>query len=253
MSQRSVTSYFNSRKRAAADDLCNIKSKQIHLEQSHDNSASAFLNEKKILSDDLAISESKDSSNQLENRKRLHSPIIIDAKKSNSIRRRSCLKRSEQRKAETIQPKIVKFTLAGALSPKKKIRNNVETKLSDVFENMEKVRKEDTGMQTPTKEQQMAEAKAEKAKQAQLCMSFDDVKQKIIKSSRLKDLKESLNKLHAMEENRQRCIKTTGKLASNFERDRSLPNLAQTSDGVNKIVGKNLKQFQTIELEVLSR
>lgn len=248
MAQPSVTLYFNSRKRSAADDVCTRKSKLIHLEESHDSQAADF-NDKKILRNDLTTIEPRASPRLCQNAKnKAFVGLIADGKKSNAIRRRSCIKRSDQQKAKTNQPKIVRFTLAGALSPKKKQKD--DTKLSAIFESLENVVQKEMDLHTPTKEQQLAEAKAEQEKQALHNMSLGEIKRKIIKSDRLKDLKESLSKLRAMEENRQQCIKLNGKLTSNFERDPPLPALKQKADGS---VGKNLKQFDSIELEVLSR
>lgn len=248
MAQPSVTLYFNSRKRSAADDVCTRKSKQIHLEESHDSQAT-ILNDKKIVLNDLTTIEPRASPRLIGNTKnKTVAGLIADGRKTHAIKRRSCIKRSDQQKAEANQPKIVRFTLAGALSPKKKQKD--DTKLSAIFGSMESVVQKETELHTPTKEQQLAEAKAEQEKQALQNMSLGEIKRKIIKSDRLKDIKESLNKLRAMEENRQQCIKLNGKLTSNFDREPPLPALPQKADGS---VGKNLKQFDCIELEVLSR
>lgn len=249
MAQPSVTQYFNSRKRSAADDVCTRKSKIIHLEGSHDSGQSALLNDKKILLNDATTIEPKASPRLHSNTKnKIVTGLSGDGKKSNATRRRSCIKRSDTQKAECNQPKIVRFTLAGALSPKKKQKD--DAKLSALLDSMESVAQKEMELRTPTKEQQLAEAKAIQEKQALQNMSLGEIKRKIIKSDRLKDLKESLNKLRAMDESRQKCIKLNGKLSSNFEREPSLPAIAQNIDGMQ---GKNLKQFDNIELEVLSR
>lgn len=246
MAQPSVTLYFNSRKRSAADDVCTRKSKIIHLEESHDSQAT-IANDKKIVLNDLTTAESKASPRLVRNSKaKVVSTVVADGKKATTTRRRSCIKRSDQQKAESNQPKIVRFTLAGALSPKKKLKDAVQ--LSDVFGKLENVVQKDT-LQTPTKEQQLAEAKAEQEKQTRQNMSLDEIKRKIIRSDRLKDVKESLSKLRSMEETRQKCIKLNGKLASDFEREPTLPLPKQNVDAVN--VG--LKEFKSIDLEVLTR
>lgn len=245
MAQPSVTSYFNSRKRSAADDVCTRKSKIIHLEESHDSQATIF-NDKKVKLNDLTTIAPKASPRVNGNtRNKIVAGAIADGKKSNAIKRRSCIKRSD---AESNQPKIVRFTLAGALSPKK--RQKDEVKLSAVFGNLENAIQKESELHTPTKEQQLAEAKAEQEKQALHNMSLGEIKRKIIKSDRLKELKESLSKLRAMDESRQKCIKLNGKLSSNTDRDPPLPALSHKADG---LLGKNLKQFESIELEVLSR
>ncbi|KAG4071042.1 hypothetical protein HA402_001479 [Bradysia odoriphaga] len=248
MAQPSVTQYFNSRKRSAADDLCTRKSKVIHLEDGgHDNQAN-FLNDKKVLLNDLTTIEPKASPRLHANTKnKTVSGLIADGRKTIATRRRSCIKRSDPPKAESNQPKIVRFTLAGALSPKKKQKD--DAKLSAVFGNLENVVRKEVDLHTPTKEQQLAEAKAEQDKQAVLNMSLGDIKKKIIKSDRLKELKESLSKLRSMEESRQKCIKQNGSVSSNFERDPPLPPVTQKIDGT---LGANLKKFDHIELEVLS-
>lgn len=247
MAQPSVTQYFNSRKRSAADDVCTRKSKIIHLEDvGHDNQAT-FHHDKKVLLNELTTIEPKSSPRLHANTKnKTVAGLISDGRKTITTRRRSCIKRSDQQKADCNQPKIVRFTLAGALSPKKKQKD--DAKLSTVFGNMENVvHRKEMDLHTPTKEQQLAEAKAEQDKQAVLNMSLGEIKKKIIKSDRLKDLKQSLNKLRTLEESRQKCIKQNGSVSGSFERDPALPPVTQKADGVN------LKKFDHIELEVLSR
>lgn len=249
MAQPSVTQYFNSRKRSAADDLCTRKSKIIHLEDGGHDSQANFLNDKKVLLNDLTTIEPKASPRTHANTKnKTVSGLIADGRKTILTRRRSCTKRSDPQKAEPNQPKIVRFTLAGALSPKKKQKD--DAKLSAVLENMDTVVRKEMDLHTPTKEQQLAEAKAEQDKQAVLNMSLGDIKKKLIKSDRLKDLKEKLSKLRSLEETRQKCIKQNGSVTSTFERDPVLPPVTLTADGT---LGTNLKKFDHIELEVLSR
>lgn len=255
MAQPSVTLYFNSRKRSAADDLCSRKNKIIHLEESHDThheAATTKLIDKKILLNDLTTIEPRSSPRIHANTKnKIISGSIADGKKSTTAtKRRSCLKRSDTLKKDDVnQPKIVQFTLAGPLSPKKRPRSN-DDKLSAILGSLghQTVVQKEMELHTPTKEQQLAEAKAEQQKQAVQNLSLGEIKQKIIKSDRLKELKESLSKLRAMDESRQKCIKLSGDLSSNFDRNAVMS--PQKSDAVQ---GKNLKQFDCIELEVLSR
>lgn len=242
MAQPSVTLYFNSRKRSAADDGYASKSKKIHLDDGHLDSQATIFNEKKIGPNDLTTIEAKASPRPNVNTK---NKIVVDGKKSNAIRRRSCIKRSDQQKAECNQPKIVRFTLAGALSPKKKQKD--DAKLSAVFGNMENAVQKEAELRTPTKEQQLAEAKAEQEKQAVLNMSLGEIKRKIIRSDRLKELKESLGKLRSMDENRKKLINLNGELVA------SEPPLPAIRNKVSETVGRNLKEFDSIELEVLSR
>lgn len=81
MAQPSVTLYFNSRKRSANDDVCTRKSKQIHLEESHDSQATIF-NDKKILSNDLTAIEARASPRLTRNSKTKVTPTVVsDGKK----------------------------------------------------------------------------------------------------------------------------------------------------------------------------
>lgn len=67
-------------------------------------------------------------------------------------------------------------------------------------------------------------------------LSFDEIKTKIGKSSRLGDLKAILAKQQQLEEQYQACISKK-----------------KTKNSPTKPDGQSLKQFDTIELEVLSR
>lgn len=126
MSSPSIASYFNVRKRAATDDISNSRHKLSRLDNASESSnrAQALLERailaKNKLADADALQASKGTVSDftkkiIENVPTKAKPIIV----RRSSRRTT--KRSETETKESLkQPKIVKFTLGGSLSPRKK-------------------------------------------------------------------------------------------------------------------------------------
>lgn len=126
MSSPSIASYFNVRKRAATDDISSSRHKLSRLDGTNEtqNRAQALLERailaKNKLADSDTIQQSKisfppNNSKIIEQTKA--KPIEVVRRSS----RRNTKRASETETKDTLkQPKIVKFTLGGSLSPRKK-------------------------------------------------------------------------------------------------------------------------------------
>lgn len=272
MAQPSIASYFHSRKRAAGDEIFNAKNKVILIDQQKCDTTTAT--RLKIFdpaaNDVVASAEPSTNSDQ---KLTTASDVATEStgRKTPLVGRpiRRCLKRSaatsEKSTGSTNQPKIVKFTLAGYLSPKKKCivrgggggeKKSLSTSSAAaaavaLFAAKDASANIDRGLKTPTKEEQMARASAEKANAARQNLSLAEIKSKIVKSTRLKDLKASMGQLQALEESRQRLL-ASNKTVRNSKTDKH-SFCDQQSDRAARILGKGLKPFETIELDVLGR
>lgn len=263
MSQKSIASYFHSRKRAAHDDACSFKNKVIVIDSKSDNLAIAF--PKNHISE--AEAAAKDTQAECDDQKifRRNQNIVAKFKDEPqsvqgqakirktpaAAKNRRCLKRPENTDTAATQPKIVRFTLAGNLSPRKKpILQTTESSTSvsaTLFGNSKQDGGSiDRGMTTPTKEEQIAKANADKLNAVRNNLSFNEITKKVFQSSRLQELKASLEKLESLEESRQSIIKKNGQFRTDMHN-------YQQSDRAARILGKSLKPFATINLEVLSR
>lgn len=271
MSQPSIASYFHSRKRAG-DDVFNAKNKLMLLDPKVDNvipkpnkicDVVDVLNADHSNEQPLTPSTSKLSKPNTEGTPFNGEKQTSKGRKTpnpNARPARRCLKRPAETAALSgSQPKIVKFTLAGNLSPKKKAigrtrcdsDKSVASVTAVLFGTKESICNVDRGMKTPTKEEQVARLNVEKVNTARKNLTMDEIKSKVTKSSRLQDLKASMGKLQALEESRQRII-SGNKTVKNLKTDKHSFN-AQQSDRAAKILGQSLKPFETIDLEVLSR
>lgn len=269
MSQPSIASYFHSRKRAG-DEIFNAKNKVILVDPKADN---VIPKPSKICDVVDVLNEENDqpltpSSTKLK-KPTIEAALTNGAQETSRGRKipnpnarpaRRCLKRPAEAAAVSgSQPKIVKFTLAGNLSPKKKAiartrcdsDQSVGSVTAVLFGTKESVCNVDRGMKTPTKEEQVARLNAEKINTARKNLTMDEIKSKVTKSSRLQDLKASMSKLQALEDSRQKII-SGNKTVKNLKTDKHSFN-AQQSDRAAKILGQCLKPFGTIDLEVLSR
>lgn len=273
MSQPSVAAFFHSRKRAAVDDIFAAKNKITATSTTDQlaNLATTGTNKgaNKIFdSTSVPISEIHHESPQnadappkvaspfeLQTRSGRRTPTPQPASAA-STRPKRCLKRttSDARKAApsntSVQPKIVKFTLAGHLSPKKKMISRDGSTPSGSCVNIfgPKESNVDRGLRTPTKEEQHARVAADKAAEVRNKLSLDDIKARITRSVRRPELLASLGRMNALEESRQKIL---NRKESKLVDKHSLSD--QQSDRAARILGKSLKSFETIDLEVLSR
>lgn len=270
MSQPSVAAFFHSRKRAAVDDIFAAKNKitATSSDTKVDQLATTFgaKGANKIFDSTAPFEthhESPQSSEapakvaplELQTRSGRRTPTPLSAASS---RPKRCLKRatSDARKnssSTSVQPKIVKFTLAGNLSPKKKmIARDVPTTSSAVANIFgPKESNIERGLRTPTKEEQHARLTADKAAEVRNKLSLDDIKARITRSGRRPELLASLGRMSALEESRQKILNRKEGTHLKQVDKHSLSD--QQSDRAAKILGKSLKSFETIDLEVLSR
>lgn len=271
MSQPSIASYFHSRKRAG-DEIFNAKNKVILVDPKGDN---VILKPNKIICDVVDVLEHSNNQPLTPSSTKI-SKATSEGTPSNGAKEtsrgrklpnppnarpaRRCLKRPADPAAVSgSQPKIVKFTLAGNLSPKKKAiaRTKCDTDKSIasvtavLFGTKESFCNVDRGMKTPTKEEQVARLNVEKINMTRKNLTMEEIKSKVTKSSRLQDLKASMSKLQALEDSRQKIL-SGNKTVKNLKTDKHSFN-AQQSDRAAKILGQCLKPFETIDLEVLSR
>lgn len=281
MSQPSIASYFHSRKRAAVDEIFNAKNKVIVVDQKVDNLAlnGPPKNNRIFEGDalcaipvtDTQLSDCKltvpkaigkiHTENVTNTSPQLTAELSTRGRKTPTLagRQKRCLKRNiDAKKLSDSQPKIVRFTLAGHLSPKKKLIRDQSSALDKpvtsiaaaLFATKDNLNNSDRGMKTPTKEEQVARATSEKLNTVRNNLSLDEIKTKITKSTRLQELKASMSKLQALEDSRQKLINNSS--SRNAKTDKhSLCD--QQSNRAAQILGQSLKQFSTIDLEVLSR
>lgn len=276
MSQPSVASFFHSRKRSAIDDIFTAKSKLSAIESPKHYISDADNNEVAPVAAAAAPAT----------RSGRRTPTV--ATTAAATRPRRCLKATTEgsRKASASsssatsnqsnasQPKIVKFTLAGHLSPKKRLRQqqtggdaaeptvvqptaggvgrgdftNVAMALFGNKEQQANV--EQRGQRTPTKAEQETRLATERLAAARSKLSMEEIKERVTRSSRLAEMKESMGKLKALQEQRERIISTRKATMKTADKHNNAD--AQT-DRAAKILGKGLKQFDTIELEILAR
>lgn len=270
MSQPSVAAFFHSRKRAAVDDIFAAKNKitanstdqLANLDTKGANrivdTTVPCLDNHHESPQNAADASSKVASLEAQSRSGRRTPTPQTQLPAATTRPKRCLKRatSDARKTapstSSVQPKIVKFTLAGHLSPKKKMMSrggDGTTPLGDMFGPKET--NIDRGLRTPTKEEQHARVAAERAAEVRNKLSLDDIKARITRSTRRPELLASLGRMNALEESRQKILNRKEATHVKLVDKHSLSD--QQSDRAARILGKSLKSFETIELEVLSR
>lgn len=239
MSQPSVASFFNTRKRAASE---------LHLSKSKD-ALSQPTPSSKILQDD-------DISN-LKN--------VITTRSGRTIKRigvnnPQVLAKISKVEASLKQQKLVKFVKKGNMSPRKSPPTpQKEQQQQQILEDTTSIQtdqsvstnlaantnitNEDRGMKTPVKQiikdphrKDPSQLKSMVRKE----LNFDEVKTKVSRHEKLHELKESLKRIQELEKTRKAQEEANRRL-----RERG----ASTSKNPNQVT---LKEFKTIELEVLT-
>lgn len=242
MSQTSLSSYFHNRKRAAAEELSSIRNKVLILDQPTDaidllKSVSELCDEKlkaTIVDQTSVVKKLKFEnllSTQLDNNEASEpvkpKKLVLPAGGTPTQRTTRSAKRvisSKIKPVEASQPKIVQFVKMGNLSPKKKMTTpKKDAPVVTLFASKESLSNVERGMKTPTKQITPSNSFMDRLNCVRKNLSSDEIKNKITKSSRLDELKEALTRVKDAE----------GKLKSTQK----------------KAVA--LKQFKTIELEVL--
>lgn len=257
MASPSIASYFNVRKRAAVDDIANAKNKLIRLEGTTEASgrAQALVQRAIVAKNKLVDADTFGSG--ASNLTVISTKITESApSQPKPTTEKRLTRRTTKRTAKTDaankellkQPKIVKFTLGGSLSPRKKATSSP----AKAFQSIERNASSDAIATTPTKQPKTDDPKptTSESNKASIVnknltnvkkeLSFEEIKAKIGRSSRLDDLKAVLNKRQQLEEQYQACINK-----------RNAKQKANNSPA--KLDGQSLKEFDTIELEVLSR
>lgn len=280
MSQPSVASFFHSRKRTAIDDIFATKNKVNVVDGTQQVAAAAAHVRAKLFEDAPSgvLGDSTAATSHQDNvpaaaptapatRSGRRTPVTSVAPTAASTRPRRCLKQTSDTtaaaatkrsaaSAETAgQPKIVKFTLAGHLSPMKRTQREGAVKACDItsvamalFGNRES--NVDRGQTTPTKADQRARLAAEQIAETRCQLSMDEVKARVTRSTRLSEMKASMDKLKALQAQREQIISTRKSTMKTADKH-SISD--QQTGRAAMILGKGLKQFDTIELEILSR
>lgn len=244
MSSPSITSFFPAKKRAATDDIINSRNKLCRLEGSSTTSNRARnLLERAISGNSKTVKSETTNSSTSSNTTKISGKTNVERQITRAVSKRSAATTASI--VNSKQQKIVKFTLGGSLSPRKNAAQSPTKVFKAVEKNAENTttaeQKSDVSkLSTPTANKQNKAIIIQKnvsASKRQL--SFDDIKSKIGRSSHVVDLKSSLNKFQQLQEQYKACIdKRNAKIKANSP---------------VKLDGQTLKQFDTIELEVLSR
>jgi chromatin licensing and DNA replication factor 1 len=246
MAQPSVSSFFITRKRGIEDDVISSKKKVICLERTRNSSESndAFTDTEE-LGTQVVFQKALEnvSSNDEEPKKVVRMQTV---RQGITPQRTTRSKKVHMQEVDGIEtPKIVNFWKGGNLSPQKKARAAVvvETPITPTIRevNTNDALKEH-GMSTPVK-QNPAKGPDTIEKTDLISgngMRAEEIKKKLKGSSRLAELKTSLNKLNSglerldQMENRRLA---SGPIKEKRERSIETP--------------KTLKPFKSIELEIL--
>ncbi|XP_055628887.1 DNA replication factor Cdt1 isoform X2 [Toxorhynchites rutilus septentrionalis] len=222
MSQPTVAAYFNTRKRVAAEEL------------------SGTIRNKNFLSKNAAIEGSiMGAASLTPETKRI-------TRSTRSIKRIGAVTVDEKTKQMLDQPKLVKFLKMGALSPKKKMSQQLASPVkasqpatvpSAEFSVKNNASNVERGMRTPTKQTPQAPVRPAAPNVAN--MPLNEIKSKLSRSARLAELKTSLNKLQNGFDRLDRMEKVR------LENSKIAPVPPSPTTAA-----RNLKEFQTLEVEV---
>ncbi|XP_055371631.1 DNA replication factor Cdt1 isoform X2 [Condylostylus longicornis] len=241
MSQPSVASYFNSRKRPAADEIithknkvflsevndvpkCNLISPRVvDVDAKKQNITFSKHNEKEIC---ITQTKSVDQDNLIAKHSDLYGSsevkILDPPFKFEEKLQKKILKNGNGSKVS--QQNLVKFIKKGLLSPKQLTPKKDET---NVFGN--------TNKNVSLRDNQREKLKTMVRKE----LTFDEVKAKVTRSAKLQELKASINRIQELEKTRK----------IQEEKNKLLKNGTQKETHEN---GVSLKEFKTIDLEVLT-
>ncbi|XP_058833126.1 DNA replication factor Cdt1 isoform X2 [Topomyia yanbarensis] len=221
MSQPTVAAYFNARKRAAADEI-----------------GAATRNKNAAASSDVESNVGNDSE-----AKRI-------TRATRAIRRIGAVTVNEKTREMLEQPKLVNFFKKGALSPRKKptiTRQEISAEAKNVskaatsstaeFLTKNNVNNVERGTKTPTKK--VASNLGSGSVPNISNMSVEETRNKLSRSARLADLKTSLNKMRGGLEKLDR-----------LKSERLDTNKKPLVPPSPKTAARNLKEFQTLEVEV---
>ncbi|XP_053962244.1 DNA replication factor Cdt1 [Anastrepha ludens] len=257
MSQPSIASYFNTRKRVATDEAATIKSRRL----TDDNAItslppgpSATINESD--GDDIAAIKAAALGIRTRSGRTIKRTLSGTQSSTEVVKKQSKLEQ-----APLQQQKLVQFIKKGPMSPRKKPtainemqkKNEqtpsatIETKLINAFSSKDNVTNVLRGLKTPTK--QIIKGSGETPlKHDELKglvrkeLNFDEVKTKLSRSAKLQQLKASLSRIQELEKTRKAHEDRNRRLREG----QTVSPLKQTAPIVQ------LKEFDKIELEVLT-
>ncbi|XP_053686735.1 DNA replication factor Cdt1 [Sabethes cyaneus] len=258
MSQPTVAAYFNARKRAATDEIgasaarnkvlvleqTSIRSSDNPEQQSLDTSNRVvFANTKNFLSKNAPATAETDQIGDASECKRI-------TRATRTIRRIGAVTVNEKTREMLEHPKLVNFFKKGTLSPRKKmiqkdaspakamVLSKSSSPVNGEFSAKSNASNIEKGMTTPTKQVEKNEANPIKPAVANLTLG--EIKSKINRSARLEQLKASLNK---MQSGFDKLDNMASKRTDTSNRKPTVPPSPGTA-------ARNLKQFQTLEVEV---
>lgn len=245
MAQPSVSSFFITRKRGIEDDIVASKKKVICLDRF---TASSDLNDaddnsNKIVYPKLNNTNSVVEQNDAKISSKKVTGVAAAIRQGITPQRTRATRRAQMQNVDGLEvPKIVNFSLGGALSPQKRSRKQiepveqpkpVETVKPKQQNPVEELINNNHGMKTPTKNSKLTTETTTSRVEKTLMISTntlntDEIKKKLRASSKLTELKTSLNKLR-----------------NGFDK------LDQMEQKRKESGGKALKPFKNIELEIL--
>ena len=248
MAQPSISSFFITRKRGIEDDVVASKKKVICLDR---YPASCEINDAEESSNKIVYpSSSKLNNGEIKEDKPSKITGLSSIRQGITPQRKRSSRRVQMQNVEGIEaPKVVNFFIGGSMSPQKKSRKQMESKETPK-ETITSTRSDDElleqnhGMQTPTKKPILTTEVNRVEKTMMIStntLNTDEIKKKLRASSKLTELKTSLNKLRngfdrldQMEQKRKEMTKAAKDKIKSTEGE-----------------AKSLKPFKNIELEIL--
>ncbi|XP_020800372.1 DNA replication factor Cdt1 [Drosophila serrata] len=253
MAQPSVAAFFTNRKRAALDDA--ITTKNRRLAEPLESAAPQQLPASAPADQDADIDTLKAAASGMRTRSGRNVRLIVTAQEGGKKKSTAAAGKLE---AHIKQPKLVQFIKKGTLSPRKQAQSSklddeqllqqssstiieVTPKVNFTITSQQNADNVQRGLRTPTK-QILKDASPIKAGGLDLRrqLTFDEVKTKISRSAKMQELKAVLARKAALEQKRK----------EQEERNRKLREAGPSPSKSG--VSVQLKEFDTIELEVLT-
>lgn len=256
MSQPSVSSFFINRKRGLDEDSVISKKKVICLERSSSESSNGANNEEKEASTKIVYASSKLTDIQESETKQSFKKTVRTTVAPQRVTR-------SRKNSDTLEaPKLVNFFKAGNLSPQKKprlLQSIDEIPIQNAIERESKteISTQHHGMITPTKQIASTTNLNNKVRSFSIVeitamiptnsLNSEEIKKKLKNSSRLTELKTSLNKLKSGLDRMDQLEKK--KSISNALKAKYEVVATPSVSSVEPIM--TLKPFTSIELEIL--
>jgi chromatin licensing and DNA replication factor 1 len=241
MAQQSISSFFITRKRGIEDDVIASKKKVICLERTRNSSESqdSHAEDSEELGAKVVFSKALDNTCTDDEPKKMvvKKPTV---RQGITPQRTTRSRKVHMQEVDGIEaPKIVNFFKAGNLSPQKKAKGILASQPPKLTDNEVTFK---AGFSTPTKTKPVGGDSIEKTTLvASNGLKADEIKKKLKGSSRLAELKTSINKLQNGLDKLDQMEKK--RLASG-------PLKAKATAPVSE-VSKTLKPFKSIELEIM--